>query len=132
MLHNVKSGFTLIEALLAMAIIGLVLTPIFMNQTAVSRTTARAARRLAQIFAAKKVLIDNEMALAPDVQQFTNEKKLERPPTTFTYELKKIPENSAFKKFNNVLMQTVSWTNARDKKKTLEKLVTFIYKPEQT
>lgn len=126
-----RAGFTLIEVLLAMAIIGLVLTPIFMGQSAILRATALASRRLARVFAAKKILIENEIALEPDVREFTSEKKINNPPTTFTYELKKISDDSSLKKFKNVLIQTVSWPDERSKKKRQDRLVTFLYKPER-
>jgi prepilin-type N-terminal cleavage/methylation domain-containing protein len=130
--HSGRAGFTLIEVLLAMAIIGLVITPILMSQSMVLRNSARAVRRLTRVFAAKKILLDTEFSLAPDAQEVTSEKKIDNPPTTFTYQLKKIPEESALKKFKNVLNETVSWQEERGKKKQQERLVTFLYKPEQS
>lgn len=127
----VGAGFTLIEVLLAMAIIGLVLTPIFMGQSAILRATALASRRLARVFAAKKILIDSELALEPDIREYSSTKKIDHPPTTFTYELKKISDESSLKKFKNVLIQTVSWPDERSKKKRQDRLVTFLYRPEQ-
>jgi prepilin-type N-terminal cleavage/methylation domain-containing protein len=125
------AGFTLIEVLLAMAIIGLVLTPIFMGQSAVLRAASLASRRLARVFAAKKILIENEIALDSDAREFSSEKKIDNPRTTFNYELKKISDESSLKKFKNVLIESVSWIDERSKKKRQERLITFLYRPEQ-
>ena len=126
-------GFTLIEVLLALAIIGLVLTPIFLTQSNVLRRSSYASRMLARILAAKKMLIESEFALAGDAQEFSQQKKIMIPPTLLTYRLRKIPETSALKKFKNVLWESVSfeWTDERGKKKQ-DQLVTFLYKPEQS
>lgn len=126
-----KAAFTLIEVLLALAIIGLVLTPIFLTQSNVLRRSSYASHLLARIFAAKKMLVENEFALAPDAQEFSQEKKIIKPATTFTYSLKKIPETSALKKFKNVLLEsvTIQWTDQQGKKKQ-EQLVTLVHKPE--
>jgi prepilin-type N-terminal cleavage/methylation domain-containing protein len=125
-----KSGFTLIEVLLALAIIGLVLTPIFVNQSLISRTASRASRLLTRLFTAKRILVENEFALAPDAQEMKSEKKMGAPPTVFTYELRRIPENSSLKKFKNVWIETVSWPDERGKKRK-QQLVTLLYKSEE-
>jgi prepilin-type N-terminal cleavage/methylation domain-containing protein len=128
---NARPGFTLIEVLLAMAIIGLILTPIFAIQLGVMRSNARASETLQRIFFGKQFLVDNEFQLKPEEQEKRIEKKLEKPPTTLIYELKKIPENSALKKFKDVLIESVimQWIDRQGKKRQ-ERLVTFVYKPE--
>lgn len=126
-----SSGFTLIEVLLAMAIIGLVLTPIFSIQLGVLRSNSRASQSLARIFLGKQFLVENEFQLKPEDQEKRIEKKIERPATTLFYELRKIPDNSALKKFKNILIESVlmQWVD-REGKKRQERLVTFIFKPE--
>ena len=124
-------GFTLVEVLITTVIIGLLLIPIFANQTTIVRAVSRSSHALSRIFQAKKILIDQEFSLGPEVRDLKQEKKAGIPPITFTYELKKIPNNSSLNKFNNVLMETVSWPHDQDKNKK-ERLVTFLYKPEQS
>ena len=125
------NGFTLIEVLLAMAIIGLVLTPIFAIQLAVLRSNARASSTLSRIFLGKQFLVENEFQLKPDEQEKRIEKKIDKPATTLTYELKRVPENSALKKFKNILIESVTmqWVDRQGKKRQ-ERLVTFAFKPE--
>ena len=129
--QNSSKGFTLIEVLLAMAIIGLVLTPIFAIQLSVLRINSRASGILARIFAGKQFLVESEFQLKPDEQEKRIEKKLEKPPTTLLYELKRIPENSVLKKFKNVFIESVTmqWVDRQGKKRQ-ERLTTFVYKPE--
>ncbi len=126
-----RNGFTLIEVLLAMAIIGLVLTPIFNGQSAISRSVSRARRAFGGILAAKKFLIDTEFNLAPEAQTFTTSKKSDEG-ITLKYELKKIPDSSALKKFKNVLIQSVTIQAPQTQSKKQERLVSFIYKPESS
>lgn len=125
-----KPGFTLIEVLLALAIIALVLTPVFLTQINVYKGSTKAARMLARIFAAKTMLITSEFDLAPDARELRVEKKIDNPRTTLIYELKKVSEASALKKFKNLLNESVTmqWVDANGKKRQ-EKLVTFLYKP---
>lgn len=125
-----KSGFTLPEVLLSLAIIALILTPIFINQAVISRNVGRASRMLARIFVAKKILLESELALAPETQELKSEKKVDIPRTTFLYELKKISDTSALKNFKNVLIESISWSDTPVKGKQ-DRLVTLLYKPEQ-
>ena len=126
-----NNGFTLIEVLLALAIIGLILTPIFLGQAFIVRSNGRASRYLASLFAAKKYLVETELGLSAQVSEATSEKKIDNPRTTLRYELKKIPSVSSLKNFKNVLIERVSWADIRTPKKQ-DSLLTFLYKPEQS
>lgn len=54
-----NDGFTLTEVLLAVAIIGLVLTPIFITQSTLLQSVSRISRRMARVFFAKQFLIES-------------------------------------------------------------------------
>lgn len=125
-----NNGFTLTEVLLAVAIIGLTLTPIYLSQSTAMRQSALYSRLLARVFAAKKILLESEFSLPEPLQPTRISKKIDDPPTTFAYELKKIPEQSSLKKFKNVWVESVSWPDERNPKRQ-QRIVTFIYKPEQ-
>ena len=124
-----SSGFTLIEVLLALAIIGLILTPIFVSQTSIFGASSRTARVFSQLIAAKKYLLDTRLSLEPDAQEFKSEKKIDAARTTLTYQLRKIPETSALKNFKNVLIESVTWPDAAKKP---QRLVTFLYREVQS
>jgi prepilin-type N-terminal cleavage/methylation domain-containing protein len=125
-----KDGFTLTEVLLAVAIIGLTLTPIYLSQSTAMRQSALYSRLLGRVFAAKKVLLESELSLPEPLQPIKVTKKIDDPSTTFAYELRKMPEQSSLKKFKNIWVESVSWPDERNPKRQ-QRLVTFIYKPEQ-
>lgn len=127
-----KDGFTLIEVLLALAIIGLVLGPIFASQTLISQSSRRVTNLFSQLFSAKKMLLETGTTLDPaQAIPVKIEKKINKPDTVLTYQLKKIPDNSALKNFKNVFVESVSWPTKTKTKKS-QQLVTFVYRPEPT
>lgn len=123
-------GFTLPEVLLSVAIVGLALTPIYLGQSVAMRQSTLYSRLLARTFAAKKILRETEFALQDPLQPIKVDKKIDNPPTTFAYELKKVPEQSSLKKFKNIWIESVSWPDERNPKRQ-QRIVTFIFKPEQ-
>lgn len=125
-------GFTLIEVLLALAIIGIVLTPIFVIQSIVLRRTSSGAQLFSRIVQAKDLLVDQQFENIQEVQPANAERKITNPATTLIFSSKKVPENSALKKFKHITIDTVTmqWTGVGNKKRQ-EKLVTFTYRPEE-
>lgn len=123
-------GFTLPEVLLSVVIVGLALTPIYLGQSVAMRQSTLYSRLLARIFAAKKILRETEFALQDPLQPTKMDKKVDNPPTTFSFELKRIPEQSSLKKFKNIWIESISWPDERNPKRQ-QRLVTFIFKPEQ-
>jgi prepilin-type N-terminal cleavage/methylation domain-containing protein len=124
-----KAGFTLIEVLLALAIIGLILSPIFMLQSNVLQSSSARSRLFSYILEAKKFLLENEFGLSKEADESRNEKKITNPPGTLIYELKKVSQESPLKKFKNLSAQTVTmqWID-RQGKRQQDKLVTFLYR----
>lgn len=129
---NKLSGFTLVEVLLALAIIGIVLTPIFLIQQVVLRNSSSSARLFSRLIQAKDFLVDQQFENVQETQEVNAEHKIANPPTTLIFNSKKIPENSALKKIKHVMIDSVTmqWTDERNKKRQ-EKLVTFSFKPEE-
>lgn len=127
-----SSGFTLIEVLLALAIIGMVLTPILLIQQIVLRRSSSSANLFSRIIQAKDFLIDQQFENIQETQEVTAEKKIINPPTTLIFNSKKVPENSTLKKFKHIKIDSVTmqWTADQNKKRQ-EKLVTFSFKPEE-
>ncbi len=127
-----KSGFTLVEVLLALTIIGLVLSPIFVIQSSVLRSTSKAAQIFTRLLIAKDFLIDQQFEHADSDQAVTTERKITVPPTKLVFSSKKVPDNSSLKKIKNIMVESVAfeWTDAQGRKQQ-QKLVTFSFKPEQ-
>ncbi|CAN5167654.1 hypothetical protein BH09DEP1_BH09DEP1_1980 [soil metagenome] len=127
-----NSGFTLIEVLLALAIIGIVLTPIFVVQSIVLRRTSSGAQLFSRIIHAKDLLVDQQFENIQQAQPSSVERKITNPPTALAFSSKKLPENSALKKFKNVTLDsiTMQWTEAGNRKRQ-EKLISFTFRPEE-
>ena len=133
MMHsrNNQLGFTLIEVLLSLAIIGMVLTPIFLIQSLVLRRTSAGARQFTRLIAAKDFLVDQQFENIQETNTATAEQKITNPPTTLLFTSKKLPENSALKKFKHIMVDTVTMQWTEQNKKRQENLVTFMFKPEE-
>lgn len=125
-----KNGFTLIETLLALAIMAMMLLPIYLLQGSAVRNTYRYARQVERIMQAKLFLIDTAITNIKESKNLSFDKKIKDPATDLKFEQKKIGENSVLKKFNNLMMQQVniSWTENRVRKS--DALVTFVFRPE--
>lgn len=125
-----ESGFTLIEVLLTLSIVGLVLTPILMLQSMLVRNTNKRTQMIDRMYAAKKFLIDSEVALAPDANESSADKKIANPPTTLRFELKNVSSNSSLKKFKSIKQASVTSTWTEPGAKRQERIVTFLFRPE--
>lgn len=124
-----KFGFTLVESLMAMAIMALLLTPLFISQATIVQNLVGSDLLLRRIFIAENFLFDARIA-ADGEQQFTMEKKIEDPTTVLKYQANLSSKKSTFKDFEDLVHEqtTIEWEE--DGKKRQEMLVTFIYKPQ--
>ena len=122
---------TFIEVILAVAIIGSVLTALFSLQTGIFSAIFNDYSRISRVFYLKNFFFDYDSF--QKVQQEKNIKMdLKEPITKLTYETKKISEKSSLKKFENVSLfkATAKWRGLiRDQE---ESIVSFIYiKPKK-
>jgi prepilin-type N-terminal cleavage/methylation domain-containing protein len=135
MIHskNHKSGFTLIETLMAMAITGLVLGPIFIMHGTILQRVNRGSIAFELILYCRELLFEARQKQEPDAQEFTLEKPVLEFDATCRYELEKgVDQKSSLVSFEGLHKEsvTVNWT--QEGKKKQERLVTFVYKkPEQ-
>lgn len=131
---NNVGGFTLIEAMLAVAIVALVMTPLFILQNRVFLGVTHAGHTTARFIAARNFLIETaEKNLKKDVPEFTLEKKIEDPLTFLKYEIKPVTKESAIgKKFNNVHKESVTFTWQDGTATKKDTLVSFMYRPKST
>lgn len=125
-----KSGFTLIEAMLAIALIGIVMTPILITQGSVVQAVSRISMRLQRIFFAQNFFIEAQ-AEADDERKFALDRKVDFPVTRLAFERKPVDGKSSLSKINNLIMDRIeaSWTDENKQQK--EVLVQFKYiKPQ--
>lgn len=95
-----NSGFSLIEAMLAVTIIGLVLAPLFLLEGTVFDQVTRAAYSFERFVIAQNFLYQARRAQPIASRDFSLEGKHERPLVQLEYRLMPVPENSVLSKFS--------------------------------
>jgi len=130
---NHKHGFTLIEVMLSMMIMGLVLCPLFILFGMIMQRVNRSSRSYDYILLGKNFLQEAHQKQEPEAQSFSLEKKEIDFDATLTYSLDKgVDQKSVFASLKGLHREVVnaSWTENGQKKQ--EQLVSFVYKkPEQ-
>lgn len=125
-----RSGFTLIEVVIAVAIIGIAILPIYTIQnTLLSRVSRYTSEFIATLYA-KAFLNDSQLSLQAG-KELEKEKKIPGPALKLTFERGAIASGSSVKKFKNIVADRViiEWQDGRGKRK--EQLVTFMFKPKE-
>jgi len=122
---NNAYGFTLTEVLIALAIVGLALSPILILQNRSVLSTGVASQGWDRFSAAYAFLVDK--AFVPNVKQERSAtKKLTTPLTALRYEQRDIPEASALSSIKNITLDqvVVDWRD-RGKKRKSYRLISF-------
>jgi prepilin-type N-terminal cleavage/methylation domain-containing protein len=126
--HN--HGFTLIEAMIAIAIVGMTLTPMFILDTNVYNSVTTITQRFHRFLFAKNFIFEAEQKQPPQSVNYSTEKKEERPITMVRYTLKSIPEQSSLAKIKQLYRQEVV-ASGPDKDSPSASIVQFVYKPKE-
>lgn len=131
---NHNNGFTLIEVLLALAIVAIMLTPLFITFGMVMERVNWSSRSFDALLLCKDFLLKSRQKQDPQVLEFSQEKQdKDFFDANLTYSLKKISEKQGqLGQIEGLLQETItiSWQDQGQKKQ--EKLVTYVYKkPEQ-
>lgn len=122
-------GFTLIEVLVALAIVAIVLTPLFIMEGNTLNSLGRLVARSARIMAAREFLADQLLAATTqETPARTAQRAVANPPTQLRYELAD-PSSAALKKYKGLKRArvTAQWTSKGRQQQ--EGVVTFIYQP---
>ena len=129
MIHSKNNtGFTLIEVLLALSLMAMILTPIFISENSIMLSVGNFRGRLERITLAKNYLVHAHKNALEDKK--TGPVSHEDPQTTLTYKQTKTSGPLA-KQFKDIYRETVTieWTEGTDKHRDV--LVSFIFKPEK-
>lgn len=122
-------GFTLIESLMATAVMAILLTPLLVTQGTILQNLVRAGANLQRIFLAQNFLIDARIE-AGESRKFSYEKKIEEPPTQFKYQVEPLAKKTSIKDVEGLVQErvTISWDMG--KQKNQEVLIAYRYQPE--
>ena len=122
-----RHGFTLAEVMVAVVIIGLVMTPIFVLQGNTFRSINLGARNLERITSAFLFMAQTSIDKKKEPTS-TVEKKIGA--TTLRYQMMELPKESSLKDAKNMYVERVTLTWQEGKKKKEEKIVMLRYRPE--
>ncbi len=126
---NSSAGFTLIEAMIAITIMGMVLAPMFLLETNVFNGVARMAEKFERLVFAKQFFYSAQQQELPQATDYRVEKKEERPLSMVRYSLKPIDKQSSLAGVQRLYKQEVV-ANGLEAQSPQAQIVHFIYKPE--
>ena len=125
-----KNGFSLIEAMIAIAIIGMILSPMFILETNVFNAVARIAERFHRILLSKQFIFIAYKEQPPEAKEFKLEGKKEKPTSLMRYSFAAVDKKSSLAKLEGMYRQEVI-TSGGDAANPEGRAVQFIYKPER-
>lgn len=128
--NNANFGFTLIETMLAIALIAMVMTPLMITQGTIVQAIARISMRLQRIFFAENFFVEAR-ADADGESKFSLDKKVDSPSTKLAFERKPIDSKSSLAKIDNLVIERIQATWQDENKSQNEVLVSVQYiKPQ--
>ncbi len=98
-----RDGFSIIEIVITIAIIGTTLMAVFGSLNSSFRSVVKSHDLLTRLFILKKEMVANQFK-KPDPFVRTDEKKVARPATTIRYQVTKLPFESSLGKLLNLYL----------------------------
>ena len=125
-----KQGFSLIEAMLAIAIVALVLTPMFVLENNVFDGVARMAQKFHRLLFAQNFLYVAQRQEPIESTKYSLERKEDKPLSTSRYTLSPIAKQSSLAAVKRLYKQEVE---VKGLSRTSPKATTikFLFKPER-
>ncbi len=121
----------MLEAVIAIAVIGVMLTPLFILQGTVFQNVSRISDRIHGNFFALGFLYETRKAVKENVRQFTLEKKEDDPVTILKYTLGPVDAKSSLHAVPGLLREYVQLTIQERGRQRTDAIITFMYKPER-
>ncbi len=132
MIHSKnRPGFSLIEVLITIAMIAIILTPLFILQGSVLQSVAYVSKRIQRIFFAKQFLYEARKQMPEDAHQYNLEKKIEDPETQLKYELGPVDKKSSLHELKGMHIEKVMMKWQEERRQSSEIIVNLVYKPEK-
>lgn len=129
MIHSKnKKGFSLIETIIAIAVIAFVFGPLFVMQGTVLQRVVEESRKLQRIFFMQFFAYKTQEQIKPGATQFNLEKREVFPPTVMRYQLMPVNQQSSLKDIPGLHMQRVlaTWDERGIKRQDMLLTFTFI------
>lgn len=133
MSFNSRPGFTIVEVLIATAIMGIMFVSIFALQSSMTRSVVWTTQRLERMMHAHNFFI--EAAAATDdaeKEAVPRTKKITRPPTELLYKKTKLKSEEPFGQYAHDLYRqqvTITWNEGARKRQEL--LIGYMYQPKK-
>jgi prepilin-type N-terminal cleavage/methylation domain-containing protein len=129
MIHSKNNGFTLIEVLLAMALVGVVLTPIYSLQNSIFNQVLKMANAVDRMFVAYDFFLDVQNE-ADEKDQKKITRKIDDPSTELIYEIQDVSKDSVLQKdFNNLYIEKITWDWQDGNKKRSNQFINVLFEP---
>jgi prepilin-type N-terminal cleavage/methylation domain-containing protein len=131
MIHfkNRKTGFTLIETIIALMMVAVLLTPVFLWQGSIFQRVTQYSARALRIMLGHNFFLDTRMNSSPDDKKLKKEKKVDDIKTKFIFERKEVPSQSAVAQYPGILTERVTISWEQQNKKYTQNLISFIFVP---
>jgi len=129
MIRSKRSGFTLLEVMVAIGIIAIGFTPILLLQNTVLTQVSGMGQRLHRIFFAKEFIFTAREKREEGTAQFYLEQQLPYPPTKLLYRSDPVDNEPKFDGLRGLYSEQViaSWQNGATRER--EVLLTFGFEP---
>jgi prepilin-type N-terminal cleavage/methylation domain-containing protein len=125
-------GFTLMEVMLAMTIIGIILTPIFGLHTMIMQRMSKSSKRLYALLEGKALLFEARQKQDVQALEFTLDKKFEESSVDAKYTLQQSPDpKSTLTQFEGLRKETIALQWIERGNQQHETLVAFVYKQSE-
>ncbi len=125
-------GFMLLEVLIALAIVGIALTPILGLQSNILRSIVHITARIERFFLAEDFFLQSRAAfLKQESNETKQDKKVANPPTTLTYAAKPIKEEGAFKLLPGIIQEETEYQWQEGNAKQRDMFISYVYKPRK-
>lgn len=124
------NGMSLMEVMFALAIAGLILTPIFITQgSSLSQVYAK-SYTIRCLIKAQEVLYKSEIASLTE-EPIKEEQAFSNPNMRIRYSISEPMKESALAAFDNISLQKLTWEWEYDREKQHDTLVTLVYKEKK-
>ena len=121
---------TLMNVMLALAIAGMVLTPIFINQAGAMARVRDESTAVRRLFAAMQFLYDAQLARIQGKQP--EPKSLTSPAMKLTFDEVDPTKKSALSSFGGIKIRSVAWSWKEGSALQKDQLMSLVYQPSHT